>query len=71
MARGVDARRVAVRRHWREPEARILVEACRSSGERLGVFARRHELKPRVRPQERRTLATVVKSAPSARLVVT
>ena len=47
MARRADVQQVAARRYWREPEARILVEAWRSSGERLGPFARRHDFEPK------------------------
>ena len=44
MARGADVLQVAQRRYWREPEARMLVEAWRSSGAGL---ARRHDFDPR------------------------
>lgn len=47
MGRKADFRRVAERRYWREAEARVLVEAWRSSGERLSGFARRHGVEPR------------------------
>jgi nuclear transport factor 2 (NTF2) superfamily protein len=47
MARGTDVQQVAARRYWREPEARLLVEAWRSSGERLTEFARRHDFEPK------------------------
>jgi len=46
MAREADVVQVAQRRYWREPEARILIEAWRSSGERLAGFARRHDFGP-------------------------
>ena len=32
-------------RRWREGDARVVVEAWRSSGESLAAFCRRHELK--------------------------
>jgi hypothetical protein len=38
---------VAVRRYWREAEARVMVEAWRNSGESLSEFARRHGVDPR------------------------
>jgi len=41
MARKTDVRKVADRLYWREADARILVEAWRSSGETLSGFARR------------------------------
>lgn len=47
MARGADVRQVAERSYWRESEARVLVEAWRSSGEPLARFARRHGFEPR------------------------
>ena len=47
MARRADVRRVAERRYWRESEARVLVEAWRSSGETLAGFARRHGVERR------------------------
>jgi transposase-like protein len=42
MKRKADFRRVAERRYWREAEARVVVEAWRSSGETQSGFARRH-----------------------------
>ncbi len=42
MARRVAVRQVSERPYWRESEARVLVEAWRSSGETLVRFARRH-----------------------------
>lgn len=39
--------RVAARRYWRAADARIVVEAWRSSGEGLGAFARRHGIEGR------------------------
>jgi hypothetical protein len=47
MGRQADVRLVAGQRYWREAEARVLVEAWRSSGEPLWGFARRHGVKPR------------------------
>lgn len=47
MARGVGVREVAERPYWRETEARVFVEAWRSSGETLARFARRHGVEPR------------------------
>jgi hypothetical protein len=38
-------RELARRRYWREPAARVLVEAWRGSGESLGHFAKRYGLK--------------------------
>jgi len=35
---------VAVRRYWRERDARVVVEAWRTSGESLREFARRHRV---------------------------
>lgn len=34
--------RIAQRRYWREPEARVMVEAWQRSGESLSGFAKRH-----------------------------
>ena len=42
MGRKAEVRRVAEQKYWREAEARVLVEAWRSSGETLLGFARRH-----------------------------
>ena len=42
MKRKADVRLVAERRYWRKAEARVVVEAWRSSGETLSGFARRH-----------------------------
>lgn len=39
--------RVAARRYWRAADARIVVEAWRSSGEELGAFAGRYGIHPR------------------------
>ena len=47
MGRKADVRQVADRRYWREADARVLVEAWRSSGETLSGFARRHGVEPR------------------------
>lgn len=47
MGRKADVRLVAERRYWREGEARVLVEAWRSSGETLWGFARHHGVEPR------------------------
>lgn len=47
MARRVGVRQVAERGYWREPEARVVVEAWRSSGETLARFARRHGVERR------------------------
>jgi len=41
-----NVRQLAGRRYWREAEARVLVEAWRSSGETLSGFARRHGVGP-------------------------
>ena len=46
MGRKADVRLVAERRYWRKGEARVLVEAWRSSGETLSGFARRHGVEP-------------------------
>ena len=46
MGRKANVRQVAERRYWREAEARVLVEAWRSSGETLSGFARRHGVGP-------------------------
>jgi hypothetical protein len=46
MVREAEVRRVAQRRYWREAEARVVVEAWRSSGEGLARFARRHDVRP-------------------------
>jgi hypothetical protein len=42
MAKKAGVAEVAVRRYWREAEARVMVEAWRHSGESLAGFARRH-----------------------------
>jgi hypothetical protein len=42
MAKEMDVAEVAVRRYWREAEARVMVKAWRHSGESLAGFARRH-----------------------------
>lgn len=48
MARKVDVvRQVAERGYWRECDARLLIEAWRSSGETLERFARRHRVEHR------------------------
>jgi transposase len=47
MGRTADVRQVAERTYWREADARVLVEAWRSSGETLSGFARRHGVEPR------------------------
>lgn len=47
MARTGSVAEVAVRRYWREAEARVVVEAWRTSGESLSGFARRHRVDPR------------------------
>ena len=46
MVREAEIREVAQRRYWREAEARVVVEAWRSSGEGLARFARRHDVRP-------------------------
>jgi hypothetical protein len=46
MVREAEIREVAQRRYWREAEARVVVQAWRSSGEGLARFARRHDLRP-------------------------
>jgi len=49
MAQEADGIREMARgkRRWGEAEARGVVEAWRGSGERLGEFARRHDLHPK------------------------
>lgn len=47
MARRLEVKQVAGSRYWRESDARVLVEAWRSSGETLTGFARRHGVQPR------------------------
>jgi len=47
MAKEAVVQQVAERRYWREGEARVVVEAWRSSGEKLAEFARRHGVEPR------------------------
>jgi len=47
MGREAEVRRVAERNYWREAEARIVVEAWRSSSETLSGFAKRHGVAPR------------------------
>jgi hypothetical protein len=47
MGRKAEVRRVAERNYWREAEARIVVEAWRSSSETLSAFAKRHGVAPR------------------------
>jgi len=47
MATKAGFRQVAERRYWREADARVLVEAWRSSGETFSGFARRHGVEPR------------------------
>ncbi len=47
MAKKAGIAEVAVRRYWREAEARVVVEAWRNSGESLSGFARRHGVDPR------------------------
>jgi len=44
MAQDAEVLRIAQRRYWREREARIVVEAWRSSGANLAQFARHHNL---------------------------
>ena len=44
MAKETDIAAVVGRRYWREAEARVVVEAWRTSGESLAGFARRHGL---------------------------
>jgi transposase len=39
-----EVRQVAARGYWRESDARLLIEAWRSSGETLVRFARRHRV---------------------------
>ena len=48
MANGRDSavERVAVLRYWREPDARVVVEGWRRSGERLASFAQRYGIHP-------------------------
>jgi hypothetical protein len=47
MGRRAEVGQVAERPYWRESEARVLVEAWRSSGETLARFAWRHGFEPR------------------------
>jgi hypothetical protein len=47
MARKAGVAEVAVRRYWREAEARVVVEAWRNSGESLSRFAWRHGVDPK------------------------
>jgi hypothetical protein len=42
MRRTAEVRRVVEKGYWRESDARVLVEAWRSSGETLAAFARQH-----------------------------
>jgi hypothetical protein len=44
MARTGSVAEVAGRPYWREREARVIVEAWRTSGESLSAFARRHRV---------------------------
>ena len=45
MAGSQELQRLKLRQRWRERDARIVVEAWRSSGDDLATFCRRHELK--------------------------
>lgn len=47
MAKRSGVREVAQRPYWGEAEARVVVEAWRSSGETLARFGRRHGVEPR------------------------
>lgn len=62
MARKAGVVEVAVRRYWREAEARVMVEAWRQSGESLSGFARRYGVDPR---RVARWAARVKGSAPA------
>lgn len=42
MGRRAELRRVAEQKYWQEAQARILIEAWRSSGETLSAFAKRN-----------------------------
>jgi hypothetical protein len=44
MARTGNITEVAVRRYWRESDARVMVEAWRHRGQSLAEFARRHRV---------------------------
>ena len=46
MARKTDVTEVVERPYWREAEARVVVEAWRTSGEALVGFARRYGIEP-------------------------
>ena len=47
MAQGSSAvRGIAVKRYWREADARVVVDAWRASGAPLVSFCRRHRVKP-------------------------
>ena len=46
-SRKKDVATVAGLRYWQEEDARVVVEAWRESGERVGAFAKRHGIKPR------------------------
>lgn len=47
MSRKAHVLEVAGRGYWREAEARVMVEAWRSSGEALSEFAHRHRVAPK------------------------
>ncbi len=47
MARKGSVAEIAVRRYWREADARVMVKAWRNSGESLSGFARRQGVDPR------------------------
>jgi hypothetical protein len=47
MSRKTEVAHVARRPYWREAEARVMVEAWRSSGEALSEFADRHGVDPK------------------------
>ena len=59
MLRKAEVRRVVEKGYWRAPDARVLVEAWRGSGETLAAFARQHGV-------ERRRLARWVGRLESA-----
>lgn len=46
MARKTDVTEIVERSYWREAEARVVVEAWRTSGEGLVGFARRYGVEP-------------------------
>ncbi len=47
MSRRTEVAQVARRRYWKQADARVMVEAWRSSGEALSKFADRHGVDPK------------------------